>query len=34
MSPRPRFPDRAVLTGSVFVLRNGTLWESLLPEMD
>ena len=30
---RPRIPDRAVLTGIVFVLRTGTLWELLPPEM-
>ncbi len=24
---RPRIPDRAVLTGIVFVLRTGTPWE-------
>ena len=30
---RPRIPDRAVLTGIVFVLRTGTPWELLPPEM-
>ena len=30
---RPRIPDRAVLTGIIFVLRTGTPWELLPPEM-
>ena len=30
---RPRVPDRAVLAGIVFVLRTGTPWELLPPEM-
>ena len=30
---RPRISDRAVLTGIVFVLRTGTPWELLPPEM-
>jgi transposase len=30
---RPRVPDRAALTGIVFVLRSGIPWEMLPPEM-
>ena len=30
---RPRWPDRAALTGIVFVLTAGTSWERLLVEM-
>ena len=30
---RPRVPDRAVLSGIVFVLRTGIPWEYLPPEM-
>lgn len=30
---RPRIPDRAVLTGILFVLKTGTPWEMLPPEM-
>jgi transposase len=31
---RPRIPDRAALTGILFVLRTGTPWEHLPAEMD
>src|SRR4028118_64075 len=31
---RPRVPDRAALTGILFVLRSGTPWELLPREMD
>jgi transposase len=31
---RPRVPDRAALTGILFVLRTGTPWEHLPAEMD
>ncbi len=30
---RPRVPDRAALTGIIFVLRSGIPWEMLSPEM-
>lgn len=30
---RPRVPDRAVLTGIIFVLKSGIPWEMLPPEM-
>ncbi len=30
---RPRIPDRAVLTGILFVLKTGIQWEDLPPEM-
>jgi transposase len=30
---RPRIPDRAVLTGIVFVLKSGIPWEMLPKEM-
>ena len=30
---RPRVPDRAVLTGIIFVLKTGLPWEYLPPEM-
>jgi transposase len=30
---RPRIPDRAVLTGIVFLLRTGTQWEWLPAEL-
>ena len=30
---RPRIPDRAVLTGILFVLKNGIPWEMLPPEL-
>ena len=30
---RPRLPDRAVLNGVVYVLRTGTAWELLPPEL-
>src|SRR3954449_9737273 len=30
---RPRLPNRAVLTGIIFVLRTGLPWEMLPPEM-
>jgi transposase len=30
---RPRVPDRAVLTGIIFVLQSGIPWELLPPEM-
>jgi len=30
---RPRVPDRAVLTGIIFVLKTGIPWELLPPEM-
>jgi transposase len=30
---RPRVPDRAALTGIIFVLRTGIPWEMLPPEM-
>ena len=30
---RPRIPDRAALTGILFVLKTGTPWEMLPPEM-
>jgi transposase len=31
---RPRIPDRAVLSGIIFVLRSGILWRMLPKEMD
>jgi len=31
---RPRIPDRAALTGILFVLKTGIQWEDLPPEMD
>ena len=33
MAARARLPDRGVLVGSIFVLRTGTPWELLPPEM-
>ncbi len=30
---RPRIPDRAALTGILFVLKTGSQWEDLPPEM-
>src|SRR5678815_3481889 len=30
---RPRVPDRAALTGIIFVLKSGIPWEMLPPEM-
>lgn len=30
---RPRIPDRAVLTGILFVLKSGIAWEMLPPEL-
>lgn len=30
---RPRIPDRAALTGILFVLKTGIQWEDLPPEM-
>ncbi len=30
---RPRVPDRAALTGIIFVLKSGILWEMLPQEM-
>jgi transposase len=33
MGGRPRVPDRAVLTGNIFVLKSGIPWEMLPKEM-